>query len=286
MISRIESGVLAVSNRIEHGLRIRIVSGLVLGGIWIAAILLGRAAFSALVGVLIVLAIDELATLLRWRGFPVARWPLMGAGAVVATLAYFSGAQGLLAGLAILALVVLVVQTFRGMRVADSALSFMTVTYIAGLLSFLILLSDLRHGMAGVVVVLAGTWASDMGAYFFGKAYGRTPLAPHISAKKTVEGTIAGAVAPMLVVGLAGAIPWLGLSTGDPTLGMMRGLMIGLAIGLIAPLGDLAESRIKRELNVKDSGNVIPGHGGFLDRLDSVIFVSVVVYYLWMWLAG
>lgn len=287
MISRIGSAASAASRRISaSGVRLRVAGALITGAVWIAAIFLGRGAFAALVAILTVLSIDELTTLLRWRGFQASRALAMTAGGVIAVSTYLGGVRGMVAALALTMLFLLIRQASIGTRFGDTSLTLGAVAYVAVLLSHLILLYDLRGGQMGVLVAVAGTWSSDIAAYFVGSAIGKTPLAPRISPKKTWEGTIAGVAAPALLAAAAGAVPRVGLASSGVWGGALAGLSIGIAIGAFGAVGDLVESRLKRELNVKDSGNIIPGHGGLLDRLDSLLFTSVAVYYLWMWLAA
>lgn len=129
---------------------------------------------------------------------------------------------------------------------------------------------DLPRGALWLVLVLSLTWACDSAAFFVGRSLGRRPLSPRISPRKTVEGTVAG----VLAAGVVGVIlgPFLGLP-------LMAGLGVGLVGGVAAVFGDLAESLLKRSGHAKDSGGLFPGHGGMLDRLDSLLFVVVVVYY-------
>jgi phosphatidate cytidylyltransferase len=114
------------------------------------------------------------------------------------------------------------------------------------------------------------TWASDTFAYFIGSAFGKTKLCPDISPGKTVEGLLGGLAGSLIVaisVGLAVKLP------------LEHSAILGLMIGILAPLGDLIESVFKRFANVKDSGKILPGHGGVLDRFDSIFFVMPATYY-------
>ncbi len=133
---------------------------------------------------------------------------------------------------------------------------------------------DLKAMPEGLLITLLAfgcIWAADIGAYVFGKAFGRTRLSD-ISPKKTVEGAVFGVVGS-IVVGIAGA--WYLGWAGWPLSGMALGLIIGIA----SLLGDLTESMMKRDVGVKDSGKLIPGHGGILDRTDSYVFTAPLVYY-------
>lgn len=119
-------------------------------------------------------------------------------------------------------------------------------------------------------IVLFSIWASDITAYFFGKGFGRRPLAPHISPKKTVEGLIGAIIGSMIILGLSGSITGLGL---------MESIFVGGLMGILGQMGDMFESTGKRLCEVKDSSGLIPGHGGILDRIDSFIFTTPFLYH-------
>ncbi len=120
------------------------------------------------------------------------------------------------------------------------------------------------------LLLLLTLWASDTGAYFAGKTFGRRPLVPRISPKKTYEGLF-GAMAGAMLVAV--------LSTGITSVGVLGSLLLGAAIGFLGQLGDVLESAMKRLCEVKDSSNLIPGHGGILDRIDSFIFTGPFFYF-------
>jgi len=134
-----------------------------------------------------------------------------------------------------------------------------------------VFLRDLPHGDGLLIDVLVGTFIGDTVAYFVGRRFGRTPLAPDISPNKTVEGLAGGFVGATIAIWCAGLYQdWL---SGTDA------LVIGALVALVAPLGDLFESMIKRDLEVKDTGRFFGAHGGVLDRLDAVFFTVVVGYY-------
>ncbi len=140
------------------------------------------------------------------------------------------------------------------------------------------LLRDLPHGDAIVVDVLVGTFIGDTGAYLGGRALGRRPLSPRLSPNKTVEGLAIGIVAGVAGVWFAGLYQdWL---SGTDA------LILGLAVALVAPVGDLFESAVKRGAGTKDTGRLFGAHGGALDRLDAVIFSIVAGYWVWRALLG
>ena len=134
------------------------------------------------------------------------------------------------------------------------------------------LLGNFSLGQAMVWLMFIGTWASDSCAYFVGVSIGKYPLAPKISPKKTVEGFIGGIIGTTVIVTLAGKLM-------DVPINLLQLLLLGAFIAVLATVGDLVESLIKRYTGIKDSGMLIPGHGGIWDRFDSVLFTAPLVYY-------
>lgn len=129
---------------------------------------------------------------------------------------------------------------------------------------------DLSAGAAYLWLAFVGTWSSDTFAFFVGTKFGKHKLAPAVSPGKTWEGTLGG---------IAGSMLGVSLMAYACQITLIHGLFIGLLVGVIAPLGDLVESAMKRYSGVKDSGRLLPGHGGVLDRFDSIMFVAPTVYY-------
>ena len=147
------------------------------------------------------------------------------------------------------------------------------ILYIGWLLSYLVALR-VDYGRNWVFLALATNFGSDTTAFFVGRALGRHKLAPNISPGKTWEGTIAGVL---------GAIIISLLFTMLIPFSYWQAIILGLLVSIFGQLGDLVESLLKRNMGVKDSGRLLPGHGGFLDRIDSVVFAGVVVYYYVIW---
>ncbi len=210
----------------------------------------------------------------------------MYARAQPARLAGFIALAGLLAAalhggqfqillVAVAALPVLFALTLIQPRpsVAGLAVTLLGIYWIGFALAHAVLLRRLPHGEGIVIDVLVGTFLGDTGAYLGGRMFGRRPLAPHISPGKTVEGLFSGMAFAIAGVWLAGRYQdWL---PGT------HALVLGLGVALVAPMGDLFESFVKRDAGVKDSGGVFGAHGGALDRLDAVLFAAVVSYYIW-----
>lgn len=150
--------------------------------------------------------------------------------------------------------------------------------YVPLLLAHYLWLRAWPDGAAWVALALAGTFSTDTGAYAVGKAVGRHKMAPRISPGKTWEGAAGGLAGG--AAGTLGAAALLGLPGGLPA------LVMGLGLSVAAQLGDLAESYLKRSARVKDAGGIVPGHGGLLDRLDSLVFTGPFVYYYAVWVMG
>ncbi len=167
--------------------------------------------------------------------------------------------------------------------VVDAAFSLFGIMYIGISFSHLLLLrySDssvhiatswgtLSAGAAYLWLAFVGTWANDTFAYFIGSRFGRHKLCPAVSPAKTIEGALGGMFGSIIAILTLGMLFHLSIA---------QSVVMGILVGLAAPVGDLTESAIKRFANVKDSGRILPGHGGILDRFDSILFVVPVIYY-------
>jgi phosphatidate cytidylyltransferase len=149
---------------------------------------------------------------------------------------------------------------------------FFGILYVAGLLGHFILLRQFDHGIAFIFFVLLITWLADTGGFVVGLSYGRHALAPTLSPKKTIEGLIGGVI--FSVFGAIISHFWF-----IPFFSLWECAILGVGIALIGALGDLGESAIKRSVRIKDSGTIIPGHGGVLDRMDSLLLTGPGFYY-------
>ncbi|CAN5751025.1 phosphatidate cytidylyltransferase [soil metagenome] len=261
----------------ERDVRQGAIAGVAFGLIALGVFALGPAPAMVLVAGVVAVCAAELFDSLRRGGHQPA--VLLGLVASVSLVgaAYWKGevALPLVMGLTVVfALLWYLLGVTRAAPMVNLALSIFGVAYIGLLGSFAALILTFPNGtgiLAGVVLVVA---INDAGALFAGRRFGRRLLAPDISPGKTVEGVVggglAGIVVAWLVLGIIGLAPW---DSGSA-------LALGLVVAVMAPLGDLCESMIKRDLGVKDMGNVLPGHGGLLDRFDSLLFVLPAAYYL------
>jgi phosphatidate cytidylyltransferase len=157
---------------------------------------------------------------------------------------------------------------------ADWALTVVGGLYIGWGMGHLVALRQLADGLAWIWLVLLGTWGADTLAYLIGSRWGRHKLWPRLSPKKSWEGFFGSILGSLLGAAIVASLFGLGWLTC---------LLIGLIIPVAALLGDVSISMMKRDVGVKDSSNLFPGHGGFLDRVDSLLFVSIVVYYYAVW---
>lgn len=142
----------------------------------------------------------------------------------------------------------------------------------------LLKMNDMEHGLFMVVITLCGAWLADSGAYFAGTFFGKTKLCPVISPKKTVEGLIGGVLSNGVILIIVGLIYDFALD--GPSLKYLTLFLAGMICALIGLVGDLSASLIKRQTGIKDYGNIMPGHGGVMDRFDSVLLVAPFMYYV------
>ena len=259
----------------------RITSGVVYGLLTLSVVYLGGLPFCAAVLAMVILAGREYQRMLAVGGFRPFYALQYGLTAFLLLGVVFLPPEAILGGFTLILVSSFAWQLTRTAEAeepfVDWALSLAGALYVGWLASHFILLRKLPGGLGWVLLAVLATWLCDSFAYIFGRVWGKHPFFPRISPKKTWEGTLGGWVGgtgTSLVMGGA-----LGLS-------ILESLTLGLAISLAATFGDLAESMVKRQVGVKDSGSLIPGHGGILDRMDSLLFVVAVVYYLVVWVLG
>jgi phosphatidate cytidylyltransferase len=264
------------ASRIATGrnLPVAIAVGAGLGGLALVTLFTVKATFLLYVGAIVGLAIWELSRALHSRDIQLALLPVAAGGAAMFALAYWAGERDALAAFALTAVAVLAWRLPRGAAgyVRDVTASLFTLAYLPLMAVFVALMLARPDGDRRALLFIIMTVCSDIGGYFAGILFGRHPMTPVISPKKTWEG-LAGSAAACLLAGALG-LPLLLHGAVWP------GLLLGLAAVAAATLGDLAESMIKRDLEIKDMGTVLPGHGGILDRIDSLLIMAPVVWVL------
>jgi phosphatidate cytidylyltransferase len=248
--------------------------GVGLVAVIVASLVIWRPAFLAVLGVAILVAVVELTGALKAGRFNAPLVPLLIGTVVMIGLAWTRGPTGLVVGFLITALAVVLWRLADGPEgyLHDAASGVLVALYVPLLAGFAVLLLVPEDGAIRVLAFIATVVASDVGGYAAGVLFGKHPMAPSISPKKSWEGMAGSVLACMLV---ATPFVWLGLD--GPAWG---GLVFGAALAASATIGDLGESLIKRDLGIKDMGNLLPGHGGIMDRLDSLLPSAAVAYLL------
>jgi phosphatidate cytidylyltransferase len=228
------------------------------------------------------MALMEFYRMLAAKGFPCWAWLGVTFGLLL-PLAFYLGGEASHAAVASVIMLALITGLFTRQEliisVQSAAFTLLGVFYIGWLLSYVILLRQLAEGPDYVFYIFAVVWLGDAAAWCVGSLAGRHKLAPTISPRKTVEGAIGG-----LVGSLCGAIVagfWL-----LDHLTFAQGLGIGGMLAVLGQLGDLSESLFKRSAGVKDSGALIPGHGGILDKVDGILFGAPALYYYVLYVTG
>jgi phosphatidate cytidylyltransferase len=207
------------------------------------------------------------------RAHPVRLAGFLALAALLAAALYGESAQVLLVVVCALPLLFGLTLAQRRPSLGGLAVTLLGIFWIGLGFAHAVLLRGLPHGGGIVIDVLVGTFLGDTGAYLGGRMFGRRALAPAISPSKTLEGLAIGMACSVLGVWIASRYQeWLPVS---------HALVLGLGVALVAPVGDLFESFVKREARIKDSGGLFGAHGGALDRLDAVLFTAVVGYYIW-----
>lgn len=256
---------------------IRVVSAVVLGAIVIYLITAANP-FLAVLAVLMasLAAAHEMAALLEAAGSTVARMPAIAATCFIVAGAWGGGVVGLSAGLAAGLTLTFTWVVLTG-KVEGSVIQlsggFLLLLYPVWSLAHLILYLDSGSGRRALLFLLLCVWVCDSAAYYVGSTLGRRKLAPDISPNKTIAGAVGGilgAAGASVILKMFNLVPW----------SIPFALGAGLCIAVLAQMGDLAESMIKRDAGVKDSGSLIPGHGGMMDRVDALLFTIPVFYYI------
>lgn len=258
-----------------RNLPVAIITGLTLAGLLFGTLFWKPAAFFVLAGGVILLALQEFYSALSSRGYRPATALGMAGGALVLVGAYWKGPQALSFGLLLTivgAFLWFLVDPERSNVATNIGVTVLGVVYIPMMGAHAILIRDLPQGIAHEIAFIGAVAFYDIGAYASGSFFGKHKIAPAVSPSKTWEGAAGATVfvfASALLIG-----PHLGfLELGSSAL-------LALAASVLAPLGDLAESMLKRDLDIKDMGTILPGHGGALDRLDALLFTAPAAYWI------
>jgi phosphatidate cytidylyltransferase len=263
-----------------RNLPVAIAAGVALGVIALASLLWVKELFVVLAVLALWIGVSEIAAGMAARGIRVLTWPIYVGVPVVAVSAFVWGEQAFVGTFALLVLVVMVGQLTRGTDhyVRDTAASIMVAAYLPLMLGFAMLTLATGDGNLRIITFIALTIGSDIGGYIAGVLFGKHPMAPTISPKKSWEG-FAGSLVFQTVLGILLFVylldaPW------------WAGAVMGIVMTFTATAGDFIESGIKRDLGIKDMGSIVPGHGGLMDRLDSLVPNAFVSWALFTILLG
>lgn len=269
-------------------LKIRVASALVGVALLVAILCMGKAALGIGLFVVAIIGLHEFYQVLRKNNFRPMVWigftctialPLLGTYGLKASWDEVIVKLVVPQNIALIIFVFIICQMIhlifkhKEFGIVDAAVTIMGILYVVFLLSFVVLTKSLVLGDYWVWMIFIGAWATDTFAYFAGRFFGKIKVMPEISPKKTLEGSIGG-VLGCIIVSLAFGYIW-----NPPGIALYHFVILGMSNGIISQWGDWCASAIKRKFNVKDYGNIMPGHGGVLDRFDSILFIAPIVYF-------
>ncbi|MEZ5185684.1 MAG: phosphatidate cytidylyltransferase [Candidatus Nanopelagicales bacterium] len=268
------------SGRAGRNLPVAILVGVALGAMVIASLVFYKYLFAVVVTGAMLIAVWELYNAFLHNDIRVARTPLYVTALVSPTLAYLFGVTAHMAVFGTFVVIALMWRIRRGTDgfVKDATASLFVAFYTLFMVGFVMLMLREDDGVTRIIAFIAITVCNDIGGYFAGVAFGKHPIAPQISPKKSWEG-FAGSVALQVAV----AIPIFMVGFDAP---WWQGAVFGVVMTVTATAGDFIESAVKRDLDVKDMSNLLPGHGGLMDRLDSLIPNAFVAWALLGWFIG
>lgn len=263
-------------------LKTRVLVGVIGLPILLAVMVVGGWLFALVVFGALLLAGDEYVRLLRQGEYTPPEWLVLALIALPVGATWFEHPDWREPGIALLLIAgvlyaVVMMEVGNTHPVFDDALAIFGGLYIGFLGSHLIAVRQLDEGAYVTIVLYGCVIVSDSAAYFVGRQWGQHKMSPHVSPKKSWEGYAGSVVGGLIFGALAGGLP------DSDVLNATHGAIIGLLIGILGTVGDLGISVIKRQVGAKDSSHLIPGHGGILDRLDSVLVAAVVGYYYLTW---
>jgi phosphatidate cytidylyltransferase len=266
----------------------RTIVSLILLPIGLALIVIGGPLYAGFITLILGLAAWEYDRIMRTGGYKPASALVVGGAVLIALLRAVDGFESSGWVISLILLASLTYHLFKFERGESQAATNFGITvggafYLGWIGAYLISLRALPDGKWWVLVMLPAVWFADSGAYLVGSRFGRHKMTPRLSPKKSWEGYLGG-----ILFSVVGTMLLVLLMQKWFTFGIMispwSGAFIGLIMSVISPLGDLGESMFKRQVGVKDSGNLIPGHGGVFDRIDSWLWAGVIGYYTILWL--
>ncbi|MEE8638602.1 MAG: phosphatidate cytidylyltransferase [Candidatus Margulisiibacteriota bacterium] len=259
----------------------RILTILVMVPIIVACTYFGGVAILMLFLVLAWFSLNEFYNMMKAKGFSPAYWVGNFFTIFFIIFAYYAlkknwepAHSAILTGAALVTIVSALFLKRPKNAIVDVSVTLMGMIYIGWFFSYFLFIRALTERGAYLLFMMGTIWALDIVAFLVGTAFGRHKLSPSISPKKSIEGALAGFVFCLIAAGVFGYYAGFDMS---------HSLILGAVIGIVAQLSDLFESLIKRDAGVKDSSSLVPGHGGFLDRMDSFILVAPVFYYYLVW---
>ena len=257
---------------------------LVLLPLGLGLIYLGSWYFLAMVALILLLAAYEYVGLFRVGGFEPSIWVALGGTLLVVIGRQLNGfdSSGWILSLTVLgsmAYHLFCYERGRDQAGTDFAITVSAVLYIGWLGAYLVSIRNLEQGFWWLLLVLVPVWLADAGAYILGSMIGKHKITPRLSPGKTWEGYLGGIVAAVLGAVLL-VLLHQALTAGDSEITVLSGAVLGLVLGAASIFGDVGESMIKRQVGRKDSGNLLPGHGGAFDRIDSWLWAAAIGYYL------
>lgn len=277
--STIEVGMDHEPRRVGRDMPAAFVTGLVLAGLALGSIAVGKWAFAAVAGAIVVWALGEFYRALQKHHYQPATALGLVSGGLVLGAAYFRGEAAMMSMFALSVFAtflwyVAAPTSHRKGALTNIGVTVLGIAYIPLLAGYALAMLQLADGRGLVLAVIGLTFVYDTAAFVVGSWWGNRPLAPTISPKKSMEGAV-GATLVTIAVSVGAVSPQESLEVLNT---VSRSVGLAVVVALFAPLGDLAESLLKRDLGIKDMGSVLPGHGGVLDRIDSVLFVAPAAF--------
>ncbi len=270
----------------------RVLVAVILLPIGLAAMSLGGWVYWGVIALILGLASAEYVNLFRAGGLQPSRVVVVGGTLAVALGRYLLPKNGSptthdswIIGLFVLLAMgyhLAAYERGRDESGTDFTITLGGILYFGLLGGYLISMRALEDGLWWVLVTLPAVWLADSGAYFIGRKFGRRKLSPRLSPKKTWEGYLGGVLVATLGTPLL-TLGWQALPAEPIAPTLLQAGIMGFVLAIITPLGDLGESMIKRQVGIKDSSNLLPGHGGAFDRIDSWLWAGIIGYYLIIW---